>query len=302
MAWSPLDTISPTTSWQFSKPTTASYFRLKHIDSPFKPNLWVCQADLSEGIQLADIKELPSEYSTQILKLDIPKVFPSTRVIGFKSDIDSSRWLVQIDASDYIEPISSGTGAGGTTTTKGYQSTVAKLLGSAGMQQIIYASTDDASIVVGDIGFDFPFYSATYRNNIYVGSNGYVIFGYSSSQYANLSATSPGRGLFIIAADRSYQQVFIKQDSPGNSFRIRYEGATGSYANVGSSNVEWEVTLFKDGVIQLVIGKLDATNGQSILTDGTGNNVIGYNPIANTSFVFEKTTSGYDVKTGSYIL
>lgn len=185
-----------------------------------------------------------------------------------------------------------------------YSPTVAPLAGIEGMQQLLADNIDDGSLHVGEIGFEFPVYLASFRD-IYVGSNSYLTFGYGSREYSDLTRSNPGAGLFINSGDRSYQKVFAKQDQPGQSFRVRYEGGISTDGILDAPDVVWETTLFIDGTIQLVIGNLNLGEeelGQSYLTDGTGLRFVNFVFRANTSYVFLRDTSKvYSVLEGSYV-
>lgn len=192
----------------------------------------------------------------------------------------------------FLAPSSSGSG---------FRPIPATLLGSASMIQLVNGNVDDGSVNIGDIGFDFPFYENSYRNNIFVGSNGYITFGSGSGAYSGLSTTTPGRALLVAAGDRSYQQVFVLQDTPRETFRIRYEGSSSTGGTVGNPNMLWEATLFKDGTIQLVTGVLANTQGVSVITDGDGVNFTNYIPDADNSYVFlRESPILYTVQIGSY--
>ena len=108
MAWTALITLAPSKQWTFTPNSNAIFFRIKQIDSPYAPVLWMCQAELSDGgYQIFDVKRLPEEYLDQVLRFDSPGVFTS-RVLGIRTDVDSSRWQVQIEASDYQVSSSNG--------------------------------------------------------------------------------------------------------------------------------------------------------------------------------------------------
>lgn len=108
MAWSTIATLTPSKQWAFTPISSANFFRIKHIDSPFAPILWICQAAIDDsGLQLFDVKKLSEDYLNQVIRLESPPIF-ADRVIGIKSNIDTSRWQVQIEASDVIPTSSDG--------------------------------------------------------------------------------------------------------------------------------------------------------------------------------------------------
>jgi hypothetical protein len=140
------------------------------------------------------------------------------------------------------------------------------------MTPVVTKDRDDASVRLGDIGFDFPLYGETYRNEIYVCSNSYITFGYSDTSYNGLSTEFPGVSLQITAADRSYQRVYTSTNN-ANSFRVRFEGHTNYQGGTaGFPTIVWEATLFSDGRIRIETETVEDTSGNNFITDGTGNN------------------------------
>lgn len=184
------------------------------------------------------------------------------------------------------------------TPVSRYSSTIVAPSGTTGLTQIVSSGADDASISIGNIGFDFLLYDGTYRTNIFVGSNSYLTFGFGSNVYSGISFNNPGRGLFVGAADRSWNQVWVGSGATG-TYRVRW---VGNASTSGAGLVVWEVTLFSDGVIMLVTGNSAQTGGYSALTKGINPAVeTTYTLIANSSWVFLPNGSGsYTVQTGSY--
>lgn len=103
--------------------------------------------------------------------------------------------------------------------------------------------------------FNPEFLGETY-DKIAIGSNSYLTFGGGSSQYNNLDFDNPNLpGIFISAADRSYQRVWVGvtkltggvHESPNNQWvlKVRYEGGAGSELAMDSSaEIEWEISFF----------------------------------------------------------
>jgi hypothetical protein len=176
----------------------------------------------------------------------------------------------------------------------------ATLQGPGSLTQIVDFANgiDDSAIGLGDIGFDFPLFGATYRSDIYVGSNSYVTFGFGSNVYSSLSATNPGRGLLIDAADRSVNRVWAGRE--GDIFRIRFEGNASTSGN--GSGLIWELTLFPDGALMLVSGAMPPNGGLSSLSDGISS--FSYTLASNVSLVFQPNSGaallGYTLQNGSY--
>lgn len=198
-----------------------------------------------------------------------------------------------------IKPAGFGKGVGGGN----YSPTIALTQGRAGMTTIVDVVQDDASISIGDTGFDVPIYGSLYRSNIFVGSNGYITFGFGSSAYSGLSRTNPGRGLLVSAADHNWVFVAVKAD-PGK-FRVRWEGQAFRSSDLTSVFI-WEATFFPDGVIQLALDRIPITSGVSTLTKGDNVTFNDYAPNTGNnpnSFVFlpnDAAGNSHTVQTGSY--
>jgi hypothetical protein len=131
----------------------------------------------------------------------------------------------------------------------GYSSAVVGLSGRSGLALISDTASDDAPVSISDIGFDFPYFGNTYRL-VGVSPNLYLTFGFVSSIYTGFSLTNPGVSLQLQASDRSIRAVYA--GVVGRGYRIRYEGYT-STSTSSPANVFYEVTLFPDGAIQIVV-------------------------------------------------
>lgn len=129
---------------------------------------------------------------------------------------------------------------------------------------------DDFNYNLGDIGFDFPFYDTTHRSAIFVGSNSYITFGFGSNNYNSLSASNPGKGILIAAADNGIiGGLYTRKDNPGTSFRIRFEGTNRS-TNY-PKNIIWETTLYSNGNIKIITETIEQKAGAvSMITKGDG--------------------------------
>jgi hypothetical protein len=167
--------------------------------------------------------------------------------------------------------------------------------GSDGMTHLVDVEGDDTSVALPDIGFDFPFYDGSYRSDIYAVSNSYLTFGFSSEEYSSLDPTNPGRALHIRSDDRAWTNVWVKAES--DRFRVRWEGLTNPG---GSDPFEWEVTLFPDGAIMVVVTTIPSSYQSEVVTDGTGSNYTELGLTDNTSLVLLPSGGGYTVQTGTY--
>jgi len=182
-------------------------------------------------------------------------------------------------------------------------STAGTLLGATGMTQDVSASADDANF-----GFTLPFTFLYYgvARTVYAGSNSFLTFGFGSNDYSGFSCTSPGRGLYIQAADNSWQRLYHINNGDG-SFRIRFEGTARTSGTPGSPTMIWEATLYNDGKIMLVNGANNRTGGANRITNGGFDSYcLTYTFAQNQSFVFEPTGSGasatYNIYTGASVV
>jgi hypothetical protein len=186
-----------------------------------------------------------------------------------------------------------------------FSNAIVGLKGSAGMTLIMSVPNDDANTNLGDFGFDFNLYGVTYRNNIYVGSNSYITFGFGTSQYSGISPTSPGAGLFVGAADRSWVSVYTQRASDNSFFRVRWEGGISSSPPSTPTSI-WEATFWPNGTIMLVTGSAIHWGGTSCVTNGSGTyypaTYTSFTLNSDTSWVFtpDSTASSYTVQIGSY--
>lgn len=195
-----------------------------------------------------------------------------------------------------------------------FSETVVSLQGTAGMTQLFDGGefgTYGVAVNLGNIGFSFPLYVATYQNNLYVDSNSRVTFGYEAANNSDSWIESPGKSLQIDAQYRPLQAVWVLAGS--DRVRIRAEFVI---AGEGDTNdlTAWEVTLFDDGAIMLVIGQADDTT--ALLTKGDGIDYTQKSPVSEvelldengwgtgiyepTSVVFRPSGATYTVQTGSY--
>ena len=174
------------------------------------------------------------------------------------------------------------------------------LLGTGGMTTDVSSYADDASFQLTP-SFNFPFYGV--NKTVWAGSNSYITFGASSTAYTALSCTVPGKALMIQAADNSWNKLY-HVDNGNGSFRIRYEGYNNSGS--GTSNVFWEVTLYNDGKIMLVMGNNARASGVCNINNGAADSYcLTYTFAQNQSWVFEPTGSGgtasYNIYTGASV-
>lgn len=145
------------------------------------------------------------------------------------------------------------------------------IVGTGSLTLIQDASADNASILV-TLPFSVTFQGTSYTD-VYVGSNGYVTFGTGSTVTSVTGSSPPYPTIAIDAGNRSYQRVYAGSEDGNATYRIRYEGASGTSGTPGSSTVFWELlfTAATPGVIELDIGANAASGlGFSGITNGAG--------------------------------
>ncbi len=164
--------------------------------------------------------------------------------------------------------------------------TVKSTLGSAGMTQFIFSSEDD-TFENRSIPFNLTFNNNTY-SDIYFTSNTYLTFGSGTSQFGgvtlgpNASPSIPG--IHFGTADNSWQRVY--DISGTNVYRLRYEGSASTTGTVGSPNIVYEVTFFKqqnpsdDIYVEIVFGIHNRPSGVFGMTDGNASSAV-YTDFAN---------------------
>ena len=182
-----------------------------------------------------------------------------------------------------------------------YSPSTASLLGALSLTKVREGTDDDAFV---QCALPFPFYmfGTNWQNLVFVGSNSYVTFGFNSTAFSSLSASRPGRGLYIKAADNSYQRVYCGAESP-NRFRIRYEGTAALSGTVGASTMFWELTFYASNQMMLVTGDL-AERSPALVGLSDGSSFVTQPPVtAHSSFVIETSDVGntWSHRAGSYV-
>lgn len=162
--------------------------------------------------------------------------------------------------------------------------------GNAGMT-LFGTRNDDSTVQLPDIGFDFMYNGVNARAAIYTSGNTWVGFG-SSTEHLDINRR-----------DASYNNLYwIKETENGRPvFRIRFEGQ-GSYSNWGANDLVWELTLYNDSAMVLVMVATPKTGTDSFNTQGPSG-TVSCNFQVGKSYVFLPTQSGgkaYTVQEGSY--
>lgn len=161
--------------------------------------------------------------------------------------------------------------------------------GNSGMTSIS-THNDDGTINFPDLGFDFFYNGVNCRTTI--SSNGNSWIGFTSNEQLRINKRDAG-------ADNIY---YAKETVNGKTtFRIRWEGHQ-SYSSWGTLDLVWELILFNDGAMLLVIEKIPNTGTNSFENPTLG--MINLTLENNKSYAFipqQDQGKSYTVKEGSYI-
>nr|WP_269144116.1 hypothetical protein [Clostridium guangxiense] len=154
----------------------------------------------------------------------------------------------------------------------------------------ISTHNDDGTINFPDLGFDFFYNGVNCRTTII--SNGNSWIGFTSNEQLRINKRDAG-------ADNIY---YAKETVNGKAiFRIRWEGHQ-SYSSWGTLDLVWELTLFDDSAMVLVIEKIPNTGTNSFENPTLG--MITLTLENNKSYAFipqQDQGKSYTVQEGSYI-
>lgn len=127
----------------------------------------------------------------------------------------------------------------------GYSENMAVPLGNEGM--ILVAENQDGGSYALPLGFTLR-YNNTNVITAYSGGDSYVDFGLGMCVF------------YINKRDESFNKLYTQQTkiSNVNTLRIRFEGNS-PWSLWNANNLVWELTIFENGVFQLVMDKLNTT-------------------------------------------
>lgn len=171
-----------------------------------------------------------------------------------------------------------------------YSTNIISPKGNSGMTSIS-THNDDSTINFPDIGFDFIYNGINCRTTIHSSGNSWVGFTGSSEQL-KINRRDAG-------ADNIYYAKETVNDKP--TFRIRWEGHQ-SYSTWGTLDLVWELILFNDNAMVLVIEKIPNTGTNSFENPALGTTALTLE--SNKSYAFipqQDQGKAYDIKEGSYI-
>lgn len=170
-----------------------------------------------------------------------------------------------------------------------YSTNIISPKGNSGMTSIS-THNDDGTINFPDLGFDFLYNGVNCRTTI--SSNGNSWIGFTSNEQLRINKRDAG-------ADNIY---YAKETVNGKAtFRIRWEGHQ-SYSSWGTLDLVWELILFNDSAMVLVIEKIPNTGTNSFENPTLG--MITLTLENNKSYAFipqQDQGKSYTFQEGSYI-
>ncbi|SHH59470.1 hypothetical protein [Clostridium grantii] len=171
-----------------------------------------------------------------------------------------------------------------------YSSEIMGPLGNIGMT-LLASNKDDTTISVPDIGFDFFYDGVNCRSTMKTSGNSWVGFTGSSEQ------------LKVNRRDTRAEKVYYANETINGSqvFRLRWEGDH-YYSAYGAYDILWELILYKDSSMVLIIEKITNDGTDSFVNPNVG--TITYDFLANKSYTFIPTEDGgrnYTIQEGSYV-
>lgn len=170
-----------------------------------------------------------------------------------------------------------------------YSTNIISPKGNSGMTSVS-SHNDDAIVKFPDIGFDFFYNGVNCRTTI--SSNGNSWIGFTSNEQLRINKRDAG-------ADNIY---YAKETVNGKAtFRIRWEGHQ-SYSSWGTLDLVWELILFNDCAMVLVIEKIPNTGTNSFENPKLGMTTLTLENNKSYAFIPQQDQGKlYTVQEGSYI-
>lgn len=170
-----------------------------------------------------------------------------------------------------------------------YSTNIISPKGNSGMTSIS-THNDDGTINFPDLGFDFFYNGVNCRTTI--SSNGNSWIGFTSNEQLRINKRDAG-------ADNIY---YAKEMVNGKAtFRIRWEGHQ-SYSSWGTLDLVWELILFNDSSMVLVIEKIPNTGTNSFENPTLGMTTLTLENNKSYAFIPQQDQGKlYTVQEGSYI-
>lgn len=171
-----------------------------------------------------------------------------------------------------------------------YSSSVIAPKGNSGMT-LLSSRNDDTIVKFPDIGFDFFYNGVNCRTTINTSGNSMIGFS-GSTEHLKINRRDAG-------ADNIYYAKENVNDKP--TFRIRWEGHQ-SYSTWGTLNLVWELILFNDNAMVLVIEMIPNTGTNSFENPTLGTTTLALENNKSYAFIPQVAQGkSYTVQEGSYI-
>lgn len=151
MTWSTVDSLPISLNWEYTDPVQGDYFRIRHTGFPTSGSCSIAQAELKDDgtLELFGCQELKPHPEAETFILKKPGTFKNRRIafkriptpINFESELRRvfrnallepdaqliaprrSSWQVEIEVSDYVEPVTSSSISGTGSTSSGTAAT-----------------------------------------------------------------------------------------------------------------------------------------------------------------------------------
>ncbi|WP_195603641.1 hypothetical protein [Clostridium tyrobutyricum] len=171
-----------------------------------------------------------------------------------------------------------------------YTAAIISPKGNSGMT-LLSSHNDDSTVNFPDIGFDFFYNGVNCRTTIKISGNSWIGFTGASEQL-KINRRDAG-------ADNIY---YVKETVNGRpTFRIRWEGHQ-SYSSWGTLDLVWELILFNDSAMVLVIDKIPNTGTNSFANPVLGTTALTLENSKSYAFISgQDHGKAYTVNEGSYI-
>lgn len=171
-----------------------------------------------------------------------------------------------------------------------YSSSIIEPKGNGGMT-LLSSHNDDTNVSFPDIGFDFFYNGVNCRTTIKTSGNSWVGFTGATEQ---LKVNRRDAG-----ADNIYYAAETVNGKP--TFRIRWEGHQ-SYSTWGTLNLAWELILFDDSAMILIIEKIPNTGTNSFVNPELGTTTLTLESSRSYAFIPQAAQGkSYIIQEGSYI-
>lgn len=171
-----------------------------------------------------------------------------------------------------------------------YSTSIITPKGNSGMT-LLSSRNDDTVVKFPDIGFDFSYNGVNCRTTINTSGNSMIGFT-GSTEHLKINRRDAG-------ADNIY---YAKETVNGKPiFRIRWEGHQ-SYSTWGTLNLVWELILFNDNAMVLVIEMIPNTGTNSFENPTLGTTTLTLENNKSYAFIPQAAQGkSYTVQEGTYI-